>query len=473
MGVTAPTSVLLDGVVFEANHARGEGGAMEVTASGDLEVDATTASFIDNASDSHGAAAYLSAYSSASTVWRGGTFERNTAGNSDWRGDGGALYSTGRFLDVIDAVFVDNFSNGFAGAIGTNFASPFRGEHNVVIDGCTFIRNEAETLSGGAVDLGMPSQLLDNVFLHNRSVDGGAVSAYGWGSLAAYADGPMEYTFEGNEWLGNRAADAGGALFVTGGAEVSVDGDRVAGNTAPLGGGVFIDEGIVDFVDTELGTLPDNRGGDVFIGSLGESLVGFGEVTSLSCDGDTGCSAAPPAPDCDDDTAAYCVDPDATASRWASLGAGSYLMADAVVRDRATLADSVLIGTDAQVDYDSVLGSNSQIGKDSVVRGRAELGAFVVAGNDVSVGYDAVVGDHVWLGNDVVLRDRSEVGDGAIIGADAEVGYDVRIGADAVLGENVTLRDRVVIGAGARIEDGVVLDYDEVVAAGEIVRASR
>lgn len=107
------------------------------------------------------------------------------------------------------------------------------------------------------------------------------------------------------------------------------------------------------------------------------------------------------------------VHPSAVLSGDASAGAGSVLVAGAVVNPGARLGAAVLVNTLASVDHDCTL----------------EEGVHV--GPGARLGGGCVVGREAWIGIGAVVRDGVRIGQGSLIGAGAVVVQDIPPGVVA------------------------------------------
>jgi sugar O-acyltransferase (sialic acid O-acetyltransferase NeuD family) len=92
------------------------------------------------------------------------------------------------------------------------------------------------------------------------------------------------------------------------------------------------------------------------------------------------------------------VHPHAQVGRGAAIGAGSVLMAGAVVNSDATIGENVIINTGATVDHDCVIGDGALVAPGAHLCGGVRVGAGSVIGAGavlipgVSVGANTVIG---------------------------------------------------------------------------------
>jgi sugar O-acyltransferase (sialic acid O-acetyltransferase NeuD family) len=101
------------------------------------------------------------------------------------------------------------------------------------------------------------------------------------------------------------------------------------------------------------------------------------------------------------------VHPAAYVARDASLGAGTQVLAGAVVGAAAHLGIACIVNTAASVDHECELGDGTHIGPGAVLAGCVRTG------------------EHVFVGAGAVVVPRIAIGAGAIIGAGAVVLSDV------------------------------------------------
>lgn len=108
------------------------------------------------------------------------------------------------------------------------------------------------------------------------------------------------------------------------------------------------------------------------------------------------------------------VHPSAQVSRYATLGGGTVVFANAVVNVDASIGEAVIINTAATVDHDCRLGR----------------GVHVAPG--ANIGGGVVVGDCSWIGIGAAIRHYIEIGVDVIVGAGAAVVGNVSDGVVAV-----------------------------------------
>jgi sugar O-acyltransferase (sialic acid O-acetyltransferase NeuD family) len=108
------------------------------------------------------------------------------------------------------------------------------------------------------------------------------------------------------------------------------------------------------------------------------------------------------------------VHPTATVSRFARIGAGSVLMAGAVVNVDAELGEASIVNTGATIDHDGRLGHG------------------VHASPGVHLAGDVVVGALSWLGIGSMVREGVRIGQGVTVGAGAVVVRDVADGLTVI-----------------------------------------
>jgi len=104
---------------------------------------------------------------------------------------------------------------------------------------------------------------------------------------------------------------------------------------------------------------------------------------------------------------ANAVHPDARIGRGAALGAGTVVMAGAIINSDAVIGENVIVNTAATIDHDCVIGDGAHIAPGARLCGGVQVGAgsFIGAGSvlipGIRVGANTVIGagstllDHV------------------------------------------------------------------------------
>lgn len=100
---------------------------------------------------------------------------------------------------------------------------------------------------------------------------------------------------------------------------------------------------------------------------------------------------------------ATAIHPKAIVAQDVQVGAGTVLMAGAVINPGATIGENVIINTSSSVDHDCQIQNGVHIGPG------AHLGGGVI------------VGETSWVGIGAVIKDKVTIGKNAIIGAGAVV----------------------------------------------------
>lgn len=217
----------LDSVQFAANTAIW-GGA--IYGSG-IDLVLTDATFEDNTADIDGGGIYAFYGDITAT---GSTFHNNQANGANWTDGGGAIRGAPVDLEATNCLFVGNGAEQ-GGAVLIEESSGNLGTADFT--DTTFTNNMANA-DGGAVFLSRMAATTTGGLFENNSAGrlGGAVHQWVEGSHA----------FDGVEFIGNTAANGGGALRLGNGLEATLTSALFDGNSAENGGAVSTS------VDTEI-----------------------------------------------------------------------------------------------------------------------------------------------------------------------------------------------------------------------------
>ncbi len=113
---------------------------------------------------------------------------------------------------------------------------------------------------------------------------------------------------------------------------------------------------------------------------------------------------------------------------------------------RAGLALPVLVHPAAYVARDAALGAGSQILAGAVIAARVTAGRCCIVNTRASVDHESALGDGVHLAPGATLAGLVAVGDAAFVGTGASVVPRVRIGADAIVGAGAAVIGDVAAG---------------------------
>jgi sugar O-acyltransferase (sialic acid O-acetyltransferase NeuD family) len=113
------------------------------------------------------------------------------------------------------------------------------------------------------------------------------------------------------------------------------------------------------------------------------------------------------------------VHPAATVSRYARIGAGSVLMAGAIVNIEAVLGQACIVNTGATIDHECVLGDGVHVAPGAHISGNVTIGAGSWIGVGASVRQGIQIGSNVMVGAGAVVV--KPVADGmTVVGSPAE-----------------------------------------------------
>lgn len=240
--LTPQADVRLDGFTIRGGNADGLesphrwGAGVLVLASGPLVADCT---FTSNSASHYGGAAYLSGNLSVQSS--------RFLGNRARTAYGGAIYSTGGSLDLLDCVFLGNRADGGqGGAVRMSSGT---------LHGCRFEQNVATSDGGGLYASGTVS-VVDCHFERNVGSSGGG--AFVSGSSSA------DLRFQRSTFVENVATSNGGGVLMSAG---YVDACRFLGNSAGANGGGLRSSGNVTWVNCLFHDNRAQRGAGAYVAS--------------------------------------------------------------------------------------------------------------------------------------------------------------------------------------------------------------
>lgn len=199
------------------------------------------------------------------------TFENNKAGA---KGYGGVIFQQNGTLTIDSSSFSKNNAEWDGGAIST--ATPYStgkkdGAGKLIVKNSTFDQNTVDTYSGGAIGLYTEGELSGNKFTNNNA--GGhnpADKTDGGGAI--YLGGWAQATLQGNTYEGN-SSNRGGAIATSAAgvaepAYIRSTGETFTSNTATLDGGAvynhFATENNYITSATFTGNKAEHNGGAVY-----------------------------------------------------------------------------------------------------------------------------------------------------------------------------------------------------------------
>ncbi|MEZ4733567.1 MAG: CSLREA domain-containing protein [Caldilineaceae bacterium] len=246
--ITGPATVMINGGMVMGNRAAAEGGGFWNSAVGALTVQNVT-------------------------------LENNTASGAAADQGGGALFTDGGALSVFNATIAGNMADGASGSGGGILAVP---GSTLEITGGTLISNTASR-AGGAIELNgtmtdTVTATLNGVAMLNNM----AGPAPGNGG-ALHITGVANVTVNGGLIMGNMATAEGGGLWNSAVGTLTVDGAKITDNTASGndadqgGGGLFNDGG--DLMVSN--TIVRGNSADGAAGSGGGILNNGGTLTVM------------------------------------------------------------------------------------------------------------------------------------------------------------------------------------------------
>jgi hypothetical protein len=214
---------------FTASAAPGNGGAIHITGTGDMEIKNATAT--GNLAAAEGGAFWNSV--STMTVYDS-NFDANSASGADATNGGGALFNNGGTLNVWNSFITNNKANGTAGSGGgiQNVAGGSMTVNNTII-----ADNMAMRAGGGIED--NSTEGVGSVRLTDVTLDGNSTGSAPGNGGAFHITGPGNSWIENSTVSNNYAANEGGGLW-NGAGTMRISTSTISGNSsAGDAGGVY------------------------------------------------------------------------------------------------------------------------------------------------------------------------------------------------------------------------------------------
>jgi len=238
--LVAATIEQVDFTNNSAGAAPGNGGALHITGQANVLINGGMA--MGNQATAEGGAFWNSAVGTLTV--KNVTFENNSASGADADQGGGALFNDGGTISVYNSSIANNVADGAAGSGGGLLAVA---GSMVEIRGGSMISNTANR-AGGAIEIN--GTMTDSVSASISGVDllnNRAGAAPGNGG-ALHITGVANVTLNGGVVMGNVAAAEGGGLWNSAVGTLTVDGtlitaNQASGNDADQGGGGLFNDG--------------------------------------------------------------------------------------------------------------------------------------------------------------------------------------------------------------------------------------
>jgi UDP-perosamine 4-acetyltransferase len=105
--------------------------------------------------------------------------------------------------------------------------------------------------------------------------------------------------------------------------------------------------------------------------------------------------------------------------------------------------------------FRGVIHKAAAIGAECKIASSAQIMAGAVLQNRVSVGENVVINTRASIDHDVVIANHAVISPGAIISGSVKIGHGAFVGAGAVIIQGIEVGDNCVIGAGAVVRHNV------------------
>lgn len=221
--------------------APGNGGAIHITGQADVTVNGGMAT--GNSAAAEGGAFWNSAVGMLTV--KNVSLENNVASGADADQGGGALFNDGGMMTVYNSYIANNMADGASGSGGGILAVP---GSEITITGGTIISNTANR-AGGAIEVNGTEDAHVTAMINGVQMMNNMAGAAPGNGGALHITGVADVTVNGGLVMGNMASAEGGGLWNSGVGTLTIDGTAILANTASGndadqgGGGLFNDGG--------------------------------------------------------------------------------------------------------------------------------------------------------------------------------------------------------------------------------------
>lgn len=268
--------VTLNNLTLNNNLAAINGGGLHTSGPGTVTMSGGEAQ--GNVANAEGGALWNSA--GGSMVVENALIQGNRASGADADQGGGGLFSDGGLLSVINSTIISNTADGAAGSGGGILVVP---GSTLQVAGGVIADNHANR-AGGGIEVNGTVEKMAVATIAGVELTGNSTGAAPGNGGALHITGAADVTVSGATVTDNQAAAEGGGLWNSAiGTLLVVDstltGNTAAGNDADQGGGgLFNDGGTLTVINT---TLTDNRATGT-AGSGGGILATVGSELTLT-----------------------------------------------------------------------------------------------------------------------------------------------------------------------------------------------
>lgn len=239
------STIILTNVELTGNSVSGppgNGGGLHITGSGSATITGGTVS--NNSASLQGGGLWNG---SGTMTIANVTIEDNEAGGDAATDGGGGVFNVSGTVEISDSTLSGNLATGTSGSGGGIFS----GDGMVTIDDSTITLNSANR-AGGGIEIIAGDLTVNSSFLNENNVSGGAGVPNPGNGGALHISGAANVEFNGGTVNANIAAREGGGLWNQNGSVMTVNNLTISGNTATGvaaddgGGGIFNNGGTLN-----------------------------------------------------------------------------------------------------------------------------------------------------------------------------------------------------------------------------------